>query len=208
MNWRIVDKNVPKRVALLVSKESHCLSDLLDRWRSKDIDCEIPCVISNHEDLRGLVEWYGIPFHHVPVTKENKPAAFEQMVKLIENYNADTIVLARYMQILPESVCERYPNRILNIHHSFLPSFIGARPYHQASTRGVKLIGATCHYVTANLDEGPIIDQDVVRVSHSDRVQDLVRLGKDVEKVVLARGLRDHVEDRVMVHGNKTIVFK
>ena len=131
-----------------------------------------------------------------------------QVVELIEKYNADTIVLARYMQILPESICERYPNRILNIHHSFLPSFIGARPYHQASTRGVKLIGATCHYVTANLDEGPIIDQDVVRVSHSDRVQDLVRLGKDVEKVVLARGLRDHVEDRVMVHGNKTIVFK
>ena len=208
MNWRIVDKNVPKRVILLVSKESHCLSDLLDRWRSKDIDCEIPCIISNHEELRGLVEWYGIPFHHVPVTRENKTEAFEQVVELIEQNNGDTIVLARYMQILPKSVCDRYPNRILNIHHSFLPSFIGARPYHQASARGVKLIGATCHYVTANLDEGPIIDQDVVRVSHSDNVQDLVRLGKDVEKVVLARGLRDHVEDRVMVHGNKTIVFK
>ena len=133
---------------------------------------------------------------------------FPRLVELIEKHNADTIVLARYMQILPEWVCERYPNRILNIHHSFLPSFVGARPYHQASTRGVKLIGATCHYVTADLDEGPIIDQDVVRVSHSDTVQDLVRLGKDVEKVVLARGLRDHVEDRVMVHGNKTIVFK
>ena len=130
------------------------------------------------------------------------------MVELIEKHNADTIVLARYMQILPAWVCERYPNRILNIHHSFLPSFVGARPYHQASTRGVKLIGATCHYVTADLDEGPIIDQDVVRVSHSDTVRDLVRLGKDVEKVVLARSLRDHVEDRVMVHGNKTIVFK
>jgi len=208
MNWRIVDKSIPKRVALLVSRESHCLSDLLDRWRSKDIDCEIPCVISNHEDLRGLVEWSGIPFYHVPVTRENKTEAFVQMVELIEKYRTDTIVLARYMQILPESVCERYPNSILNIHHSFLPSFIGARPYHQASQRGVKLIGATCHYVTSNLDEGPIIDQDVVRVSHSDRVEDLVRLGKDVEKVVLARGLRDHVEDRIMVHGNKTIVFK
>ncbi|MCB1830501.1 MAG: formyltetrahydrofolate deformylase [Chromatiaceae bacterium] len=208
MNWRIVDKSIPKRVVMLVSKESHCLSDLLDRWRNRDIDCEIPCIISNHEDLRGLVEWYGIPFHHVPVTKANKPEAFRQMVELIEKHNADTIVLARYMQILPAWVCERYPNRILNIHHSFLPSFVGARPYHQASTRGVKLIGATCHYVTADLDEGPIIDQDVVRVSHSDTVRDLVRLGKDVEKVVLARSLRDHVEDRVMVHGNKTIVFK
>lgn len=208
MNWRIVDGEIPKRVIMMVSRESHCLSDLLDRWRSKDIDCEIPCVISNHEDLRGLVEWYGIPFHHVPVSRENKPQAFEQMVELVEKYRADTVVLARYMQILPDWVCERYPHRIINIHHSFLPSFIGARPYHQASTRGVKLIGATCHYVTANLDEGPIIDQDVIRVSHSDTVQDLVRLGKDVEKVVLARGLRDHIEDRVMVHGNKTIVFK
>ncbi|MCB1762849.1 MAG: formyltetrahydrofolate deformylase [Gammaproteobacteria bacterium] len=208
MNWRIVDQSVPKRVALLVSRESHCLSDLLDRWRSRDIACEIPCVVSNHQDLRGLVEWYGIPFHHVPVTRENKPEAFDQIIEMIEGYRADTIVLARFMQILPASMCDRYPNRILNIHHSFLPSFIGARPYHQASARGVKLIGATCHYVTTNLDEGPIIDQDVIRVSHSDRVEDLVRLGKDVEKVVLARGLRDHLEDRVMVHRNKTIVFK
>jgi formyltetrahydrofolate deformylase len=208
MNWRIVDNTIPKRVVLMVSRESHCLSDLLDRWQNKEIECEIPCVISNHEHLRGLVEFYGIPFFHVPVTKENKAEAFEKMVALIEENRADTIVLARYMQIIPQWVCERYPTRIINIHHSFLPSFVGARPYHQASQRGVKLIGATCHYVTADLDEGPIIDQDVVRVSHTDRVDDLVRLGKDVEKVVLARGVRDHLEDRVMVHGNKTIVFK
>ncbi|MEH6826122.1 MAG: formyltetrahydrofolate deformylase, partial [Motiliproteus sp.] len=188
-------------------KGSHCLSDLLDRWKSGDMHCDIACVISNHEDMRGLVEWYGIPFHKVVIDKDNKAPGFAQVENLVDEYRADCVVLARYMQILPQALCEKYRHKVINIHHSFLPSFIGAKPYHQASRRGVKLIGATCHYVTEQLDEGPIIDQDVARVSHSDKVEDLVRLGKDVEKTVLARGLRAHLEDRILVHGNKTVVF-
>lgn len=208
MNLQLIDTNQLKRVVLMASKGSHCLSDLLDRWKSGDLKCDIPCVISNHEDMRGLVEWYGIPFHHVVIDKEDKAPGFAEVERLIEGYQADCVVLARYMQILPQSLCEKLKNKVINIHHSFLPSFIGARPYHQASRRGVKLIGATCHYVTEQLDEGPIIEQDVVRVSHSNKTEDLVRLGKDVEKTVLARGLRDHLEDRVLVHGNKTVVFR
>ena len=207
MNLRFTDSSAPKRVVIMASKGSHCLSDLLDRWKSGDLKCEIPCVISNHEDMRGLVEWYGIPFHHVVIDKDNKAPGFAEVESLVDEYNADCVVLARYMQILPQALCEKYRHKVINIHHSFLPSFIGAKPYHQASRRGVKLIGATCHYVTEQLDEGPIIDQDVARVSHSDRVEDLVRLGKDVEKTVLARGLRAHLEDRILVHGNKTVVF-
>ncbi len=207
MNLSLVDSDQPKRVVLMASKGSHCLSDLLDRWKSGDLKCDIPCVISNHEDMRGLVEWYGIPFHHVVIDKEDKAPGFAQVEALVDDYRADCVVLARYMQILPQALCEKLRHKVINIHHSFLPSFIGARPYHQASRRGVKLIGATCHYVTEQLDEGPIIDQDVVRVSHSDKIEDLVRLGKDVEKTVLARGLRGHLEDRVLVHGNKTVVF-
>lgn len=207
MNWRLVDSAQKKRVVLMCSKGSHCMTDLLDRWRSGDISCDIACVISNHEDLRGLTEWYGIPFHYVPVDKDDKAPGFAQTEALIDEYQADCIVLARYMQILPQNLCEKYRHKVINIHHSFLPSFIGAKPYHQASRRGVKLIGATCHYVTEDLDEGPIIDQDVVRVSHQQNVDDLVRLGKDVEKTVLARGLRNHLEDRVLVYGNKTVVF-
>ncbi|WP_421870464.1 formyltetrahydrofolate deformylase [Motiliproteus sp.] len=207
MNIRLVDNHRPKRVILMASKGSHCLSDLLDRWKSGDLHCDIPCVISNHDDMRGLVEWYGIPFHHVVIDKDDKAPGFAQVEALVDEYNADCVVLARYMQILPQALCEKYRHQVINIHHSFLPSFIGAKPYHQASRRGVKLIGATCHYVTEQLDEGPIIDQDVARVTHSDNVEDLVRLGKDVEKTVLARGLRAHLEDRILVHGNKTVVF-
>lgn len=207
MNIQLLDSSAPKRVVLMASKGSHCLSDLLDRWKSGDLDCDIACVISNHEDLRGLVEWYGIPYHLVAIDPEDKAPGFARVEALVEEHRADCVVLARYMQILPQALCEKYRHRVINIHHSFLPSFIGAKPYHQASRRGVKLIGATCHYVTEQLDEGPIIDQDVVRVSHSDKVNDLVRLGKDVEKTVLARGLRAHLEDRVLVHGNKTVVF-
>ena len=207
LNLRMFDTNQPKQVVLMASKGSHCLSDLLDRWKSGDLKCDIPCVISNHEDMRGLVEWYGIPFHHVVIDKDDKAPGFAKVEELVAEYNADCVVLARYMQILPQALCEKLRHKVINIHHSFLPSFIGARPYHQASRRGVKLIGATCHYVTEQLDEGPIIDQDVVRVTHSDKVEDLVRLGKDVEKTVLARGLRAHLEDRVLVHGNKTVVF-
>lgn len=207
LNLRLIDNAQPKKVVLMASKGSHCLSDLLDRYKSGDLNCEISSVISNHLDMQGLVEWYGIPFHHVVIEKDNKAPGFAQVEALVDEYRAECVVLARYMQILPQALCEKLRHKVINIHHSFLPSFIGAKPYHQASRRGVKLIGATCHYVTEQLDEGPIIDQDVVRVSHSDQVEDLVRLGKDVEKTVLARGLRAHLEDRVLVHGNKTVVF-
>jgi formyltetrahydrofolate deformylase len=199
---------VKKRVVVLVSKQEHCLYDLLARWQSKELDIEIPCVIANHDTFRGFVEWHGIPFHHVPVTPENKVKAYAEVRRLIDEVRADSIVLARYMQILSGELCDAYPCRILNIHHSFLPSFVGAKPYHQAWQRGVKLIGATCHYVTAELDQGPIIEQDVIRIDHSDSPEDMVRYGKDIEKTVLARGLRYHLEDRVLVHGHKTIVFR
>jgi formyltetrahydrofolate deformylase len=199
---------VKKRVVVLVSKQEHCLYDLLARWQSKELDIEIPCVISNHDTFRGFVEWHGIPFHHVPVPADDKAAAYAEVQRLFEEVHGDTMVLARYMQILSPELCAAYPGRILNIHHSFLPSFVGAKPYHQAYTRGVKLIGATCHYVTADLDQGPIIEQDVIRIDHSDSVEDMVRYGKDIEKNVLARGLRYHLEDRVLVHGNKTVVFR
>ncbi|CAN5603382.1 formyltetrahydrofolate deformylase [soil metagenome] len=208
MDWAIRDSAQRKRVALLVSKSSHCLDDLLSRWRSHELAIDIVCVISNHEAFRGLVEWHGIPFHHVPVSRETKAAACKEMMAHFEAVGGEVMVLARYMQILSATMCDRYPGRIINIHHSFLPSFIGAKPYHQAHTRGVKLIGATCHYVTKDLDCGPIIDQDVLRVDHSDSPGDLARYGKDIEKTVLARGLRYHIEDRVMLHNHKTIVFR
>ncbi len=208
MDWKITDSAVKKRLVVLVSKQEHCLYDLLARWKSKELDVEIPCVISNHADLRGFVEWHGIPFHHVPVTPDNKAAAYAEVQRIFEEVRGDTMVLARYMQILSPALCAAYPGRIINIHHSFLPSFVGAKPYHQAWEKGVKLIGATCHYVTEDLDQGPIIEQDVIRIDHSDAVEDMVRYGKDIEKTVLARGLRYHLEDRVLVHGRKTIVFR
>ncbi|TVO68456.1 formyltetrahydrofolate deformylase [Denitromonas ohlonensis] len=208
LSWKITDSAVKKRLVLLVSKQEHCLYDLLARWKSKELDVEIPCVISNHNDLRGFVEWHGISFHHVPVTPDNKAAAYAEVQRLFEEVHGDTMVLARYMQILSPELCAAYPGRILNIHHSFLPSFVGAKPYHQAYEKGVKLIGATCHYVTADLDQGPIIEQDVIRIDHSDAVEDMVRYGRDIEKTVLARGLRYHLEDRVLVHGRKTVVFR
>ena len=208
MDWQITDSAMKKRVVIMVSKQEHCLYDILARWQSKDLDVEIPCVISNHNDLRGFVEWHGIPFHHVPVTADKKAQAYEEILRLFDDAKGDVMVLARYMQILSPEVCEALPGRIINIHHSFLPSFVGAKPYHQAHARGVKLIGATCHYVTAELDAGPIIEQDTVRIDHGDSPEDLVRYGKDIEKTVLARGLRYHVEDRVLVNGNKTVVFR
>jgi formyltetrahydrofolate deformylase len=208
MDWKISDSAVKKRVVLLVSKQEHCLYDLLARWQSKELDIEIPCVISNHDTFKGFVEWHGIPFHHVPMTADNKPAAQAEIRRIYEEVKGETMVLARYMQIIAPDLCESYPGQIINIHHSFLPSFVGAKPYHQAYQRGVKLIGATCHYVTSELDQGPIIEQDVIRIDHSDSVEDMVRYGKDIEKAVLARGLRYHLEDRVLVHGNKTVVFR
>lgn len=208
MDWRINDSAVKKRVVIMVSKQEHCLYDLLARWQAQELNIDIVCVISNHDTFRGFVEWHGIPFHHVPVTTDNKTAAYAEVHRLFDEAQGDTMVLARYMQILSPELCAAYAGRIINIHHSFLPSFVGAKPYHQAYTRGVKLIGATCHYVTEALDQGPIIEQDVIRIDHSDSVEDMVRYGKDIEKTVLARGLRYHLEDRVLVHGNKTVVFR
>ena len=207
MQWALHDSAERKRVVILVSKQDHCLWDLLYRWRLQEFDFDIPCVISNHDDLRPLVEAQGIEYHHLPVTPATKADAFEATAKLFEQVGGDVIVLARYMQIVPPDFCERYAGRIINIHHSFLPSFAGARPYQQAYERGVKLIGATCHYVTSDLDEGPIIEQDVNRIDHAATVDDLVRLGRDVERSVLARGLRWHVQDRVLLNGRKTVVF-
>ncbi len=199
MQWSLLDSQVRKKMIIMASKTSHCLADLLYRHHSGDLFCEIPCVISNHPDLEKIVQPYGIPYH---VIKD-----FTEVEKLWEQYQPDCIALARFMQIIPDTLCDKYIGKVINIHHSFLPSFIGANPYHQAHTRGVKLIGATCHYVTQQLDEGPIIDQDVVRVSHKETREDMVRLGKDVEKTVLSRGLRYHLEDRVLIDKQKTIVF-
>jgi formyltetrahydrofolate deformylase len=208
MTWHLSDSAVKKRVVILVSKQEHCLYDLLARWQAGELDVEIPCVISNHDTLRGIVEWHGIPFLHVPITKENRATAFAEIERLFNEVKGDVMVLARFMQILPPDLCLAYAGQILNIHHSFLPSFVGARPYHQAWQRGVKLIGATCHYVTPELDQGPIIEQDVIRVDHTDTPEAMVRYGKDIEKAVLARGLRYHIEDRVLIHGARTIVFR
>ena len=207
LKWYIRDTAIQQKVVLLASHASHCLADLLHRWHSDDLDCEISCVISNHQNLRSMVEWHGIPFIHVPIGKIQKRPAFEKIMELIDSHGADTIVLARFMQIIPPDMCGKYKGRLLNIHHSFLPSFVGANPYEKAYERGVKLIGATSHYVTEDLDEGPIIEQDVMRVGHRHKKEDLVRLGKDVEKTVLARALRNHLEDRVVVQGSKTVVF-
>jgi len=207
MTWQIADSAHKKRVLILVSKQDHCINDLLYRWRSNELLIDIPCVISNHEDLRSFVEWHGIPFIHLDM-QADKATAFKKIAALFDQHRGDVLVLARFMQILPADFCHLYNGRIINIHHSFLPSFVGAKPYHQAYQRGVKLIGATCHYVTDELDAGQIIEQDAVRIDHGDSVEDMVRYGRDIEKIVLARGLRYHIEDRVLLCGNKTIVFK
>lgn len=197
-----------KRVALFVTKENHCLYDLLARHEAGDLPVEIPLVVANHETLRPAAERFGIPFHYFPITKENKAEQETAQIALLKQERVDTVVLARYMQIISPAMIAAFPNQILNIHHSFLPAFVGAKPYHQAHARGVKIIGATSHYVTADLDEGPIIHQDVMHVSHEDSVQDLVRLGRDLEKNVLAKALWWHVRDRVLVYQNKTVVFE
>ena len=207
MSWYLRDSSQRQRVVLLVSRASHCLADILHRWHSGELDCDIPCVISNHDNLRDMVEWHAIPFYHIRVDPADKSMAFGEIERLIEHHGGDVVVLARFMQIIPADLCQRYFGRMLNIHHSFLPSFVGANPYQRAYERGVKLIGASCHYVTEVLDHGPIVEQDVIRVNHRHTTEDMIRLGKDVEQRVLARGLRAHLEDRVMVHGNKTIIF-
>jgi len=208
MQWRLAQSDYRPRMAILVSKYDHCLVDLLYRHQSGELNCEIPCIISNHADSQAIAEFYRIPFFLVPVEKENKAAAERQIRSRLEHNNIDFIVLARYMQILSDEMVQAYPRRIINIHHSFLPAFVGSKPYHQAFTRGVKLIGATSHYVTEVLDDGPIIEQDVARVSHRDSIDDLIQKGRDLEKVVLSRAVRWHLENRVLVYGNKTVVFE
>jgi formyltetrahydrofolate deformylase len=207
MKWRLAQSSQRQRMIILVSRFDHCLVDLLYRHKSGELACEIPLIISNHADNQAIADFYKIPYSVVPVTKENKNEAEVKIQSLIDEQKPDFMVLARYMQILSNEFVNRYPQRIINIHHSFLPAFVGARPYHQAFERGVKLIGATSHYVTEVLDDGPIIEQDVVRVSHRDTVEDLIRKGRDLEKVVLSRAVRWHVENRVLVYGNKTVVF-
>ena len=209
-DWRVLDSGQRRRLVVLVSKEAHCLYDLLERSASGELPAELRAVVGNHPDMARITEAHGIPFHHVPFPKDadGKRQAFDEVARLVDAEEPDTIVLARFMQILPTRLVDAWAERTLNIHHSFLPSFVGARPYHQAHLRGVKLVGATCHYVTADLDEGPIIEQDVIRVDHGDTVDDTVRKGRDVEKAVLARGLRWHLEDRVLMHGWRTVVFR
>ncbi|WP_442601701.1 formyltetrahydrofolate deformylase [Paenibacillus sp. KN14-4R] len=206
MQWSLSLASRKKRLAILVSKEDHCLLELLWHWRAGDLDADIAMVISNHNDMRELVEPFGIPYHHVPVTPETKPEAERKHLELMDG-KVDLVILARYMQIIAPKFIEHYDKRIINIHHSFLPAFIGGKPYAQAHNRGVKLIGATAHYVTEELDGGPIIEQDVQRVSHRDNVDDLKRIGRTIERTVLARAVSWHVEDRILVHGNKTVVF-
>ena len=206
--WSIRREHDHMRVVLMVSRLGHCLADLLWRWKSGELGCEIACVIGNHEDFRSVVERDGLPFHHVPVATENKAAAFAEIERLWTDAGADLVVLARYMQVIPVDVCGRWEGRILNIHHSFLPSFVGANPYQRAWERGVKLIGATCHYVTADLDQGPIVEQEVIRVDHFHDTEDLLRLGRDCERQALARGVRWHLSGRVLLHGRRTVVFR
>jgi len=207
MSWRLARGGRPKRMAVFVSKYDHCLYDLLLRQRAGELACEIPVIVSNHPDLKPVAEQFGIPFEVFPITAETKRAQEERECARLDALGIDLVVLARYMQVLSPAFTAVYPARIINIHHSFLPAFMGGKPYHQAHERGVKLIGATAHYATPDLDEGPIIDQDVARCSHRDSIDDLIRKGRDLEKVVLARAVRSHLDDRVLVYGNKTVVF-
>lgn len=207
LRWRLELTSRRQRMAILVSQYDHCLADLLYRYRSGELDCTIACIISNHTKARALAEFYGIAFEYVPVAGQGKPAAEQRQLALLAEHQVDVLVLARYMQILSPEFVEQYPQRIINVHHSFLPAFSGARPYQRAFERGVKLIGATSHYVTDVLDDGPIIEQDVVRISHRDQLPDLLQKGRDLEKLVLSRAVRWHLDSRVLVYANKTVVF-
>lgn len=208
MTWQLDVVGRPVRTLILVSRAAHCLQDLLFRQRSEGLPLDIVGVVGNHTDLAGLAEFYGVPFHHVPVTPDTKADAEARLLELVADLDVELVVLARYMQILSDDLCRRLEGKVINIHHSFLPSFKGARPYAQAHDRGVKLIGATAHYVTADLDEGPIIEQDVERVDHTKSVEDMVRLGQDVERRALARAVRWHAEHRILLNGHRTIVFR
>ncbi|MGR6761566.1 formyltetrahydrofolate deformylase [Paenibacillus sp. T2-29] len=206
MEWTISAVSRKKKLAIFVSKEDHCLVELLWQWQAGDLEADIALVVSNHPDMKEYVESFGIPYHHIPVTADTKPEAERRQLEVIGE-EIDVIILARYMQIISPKFIEHYRNRIINIHHSFLPAFVGGKPYAQAYNRGVKIIGATAHYVTEELDGGPIIEQDVQRVSHGDDVNELKRIGRTIERVVLARAVKWHTEDRILVHENKTVVF-
>ncbi|MCW8196133.1 formyltetrahydrofolate deformylase [Proteobacteria bacterium 005FR1] len=208
MDWQLHDKLYKPRVLIAVSKWGHCLNALLNSWKLGALPVEIVAVVSNHEVMRPLVEWYGLPYHCLPVSPENKRAQEEELLALFSNSGADLLVLARYMQILSDYACETLAGKAINIHHSFLPGFKGARPYHQAYARGVKLIGATAHYVTSDLDEGPIIEQAVERVNHANTPEQLVEIGRDIEAVVLQRAVHWHAEHRILLNGSKTVVFR
>ena len=207
MNFRLYFSDTKPRMAIFVSKMSHCLFDLLARYTAGEWNVEIPLIISNHPDLQHVAERFGIPFHLFPITKETKAEQEKKEMELLAKHKITFIVLARYMQVISEQMINAYPNRIINIHHSFLPAFVGAKPYHAAFERGVKIIGATSHYVTTELDAGPIIEQDVVRITHKDTVQDLVNKGKDLEKIVLSRAVQKHIERKVLAYKNKTVIF-
>ncbi|MDJ0917116.1 MAG: formyltetrahydrofolate deformylase [Woeseiaceae bacterium] len=207
MRVEMIPESRVGRALIMVSKEDHCLHDLLYRWRKQSLKMEVVGIVSNHRDTEELAESYGVPFHYLPVTKDSKSEQERKLLKIVLEQRVDLVILARYMQILSDDLANRLYGKIINIHHSFLPSFKGAKPYHQAHCRGVKLMGATAHYVTPDLDEGPIIEQEVARVKHSDTVEDLVRLGQDTEAHVLARAVRWHLEHRVLMNGNKTVVF-
>ena len=207
MTWELKLSKDKLRMAIMVSQYDHCLADLLHRYKNNELQCEIPLIISNHLDAQKLAEFYGIPFFHIPVEKDKKKEAEAEQFALFDKFQVDFIVLARYMQILSEDFVKRYPQRVINIHHSFLPAFIGARPYHRAFERGVKLIGATSHYVTEVLDEGPIIEQDIDRISHRDQVEDLIQKGRDLERIVLSKAVRWHIENRILIYANKTVIF-
>jgi len=207
MDWELKLSQKRPRLAIMVSQYDHCLADLLHRHKSGELACDIPLIISNHRDTERLAEFHGIPFYYIPVSKDTKAEAEAEQFALFDKHEIDLIVLARYMQILSPGFVKRYPERIINIHHSFLPAFIGARPYHRAHERGVKLIGATSHYVTEVLDEGPIIEQDIARISHRDQVEDLIQKGRDLERIVLSRAVRWHIENRILLYANKTVIF-
>ncbi len=207
MTWKLTSSAHKPRMALFCSQYLHCMADLLHRWRTGELLCDIPVIISNHREVGNLAAFYGVPFEFVSVTAGTRAAAETREIELLEKYGVELVVLARYMQILSPAFIERYPAEIINVHHSFLPAFTGARPYHAAHARGVKLIGATSHYVTEALDDGPIIEQDVARISHRDQVEDLVAKGRDLERMVLSRAVRWHLDRRILCYGNKTVVF-